>query len=107
MSHMRTLMRMTHPLAEYMNERGLTQADIAATAKVSQSMVSHFLRGESRLGVDPARRIYEASKGRVPLKALLYWPDVPLPELKEHPATPRRTAPRRSPVHTQRETSTR
>ena len=72
-----------HPLQVYREARGFTQARLASLAGVSQAMISMILAGAARPSAESARRLYEAIEGEIPLKTLLYWPDVPLPELVE------------------------
>lgn len=61
---------MTNLLAEYLRETATPQGDFAAQCGIDQPMVSMYLSGKRRPGLDAAFAIERASGGRVPAA---YW----------------------------------
>ena len=59
-------------LAEWMDEKNITQTKMAEMAEVQQSYISEYLAGKKGMGKDTAARIVEVTEGVVSLEELLF-----------------------------------
>lgn len=64
-----------HGLFVYREKHGLSQMEMAARAKVSQSIISRIERGRGA-GRKGAQLVWEAINGEIPLRELLGIPEL-------------------------------
>jgi plasmid maintenance system antidote protein VapI len=58
------------PLEKYMRDQGLNQAELSRSLHVSESLISHYLKGRRSLGARLALRISQLTG--IPVLELLY-----------------------------------
>jgi transcriptional regulator with XRE-family HTH domain len=62
---------MTTKLADYLRDQGVTQVQFAALADLDQSTISRLCRGTMTASLPAALKIEAATRGAVPVSALL------------------------------------
>lgn len=63
---------MTHPLAVYLQENGLTQEAFAEKADLDRTVITKVLSGErKRFSVEAAKKISKATGGKVSFESAL------------------------------------
>lgn len=61
-------------LAQYLEESGRSQSDLAIALGVTQGTVSHWINGRVQIPTDRARAIEQATEGKVTPRDL--WPEL-------------------------------
>ena len=64
-------------LADWMDERGTSNAWIAAKAKTTRETIRKIKAGETVPGANLAAKISAATKGEVPVSSMLYPAGIP------------------------------
>lgn len=59
-------------LSDYLAKHEMTQRDLARKAGVSEPHLSDIMRGKKRCGADIARKLSQATGGKVKLETLLF-----------------------------------
>jgi transcriptional regulator with XRE-family HTH domain len=65
-----TLPAMANRLAEYLADQGVTQAELCRLSGLPAPMMSEYVNGNRRPGLDAAFAIEKATDGKVPAR---YW----------------------------------
>lgn len=68
---------MANPLASYLSDESVSQAEFSRLADIAPPLISEYVNGNRRPGLDHAFAIERASGGKVPARC---WVDVgPIP----------------------------